>query len=255
MASPYYASGEDLKEKNRLATEHGFDIAAVVLDQLDLARPLAVLDAGAGWGRFAAPLTTRLRPGSTLVCADVSPGMVASCRETVGASAAFIAADVRRLPVGAGRFDLALANHMLYELDDVPAAIDELRRVLRRDGTLVATTYADDPDVPLLRFHRTALASVGVDSEPDPSSTFSLENGAALLGVAFTSVVATTVEERTRVDPDALTALYRRTGRYLMAPVHDGLAAAFHAAAVAAVRRSPGLETVTSWAIFVARDR
>jgi SAM-dependent methyltransferase len=54
--------------------------------------------------------------------------------------ASAINGDASWLPFPDDAFDRALAPHMLYHCPDIPAAIAELRRVLRPDGVLVAVT-------------------------------------------------------------------------------------------------------------------
>jgi SAM-dependent methyltransferase len=49
-----------------------------------------------------------------------------------------VVADPERLPFAAGRFDLVLAAGGLHRIDDLPRALAEIRRVLARDGLLLA---------------------------------------------------------------------------------------------------------------------
>jgi SAM-dependent methyltransferase len=49
-----------------------------------------------------------------------------------------IVADPERLPFAGGRFDLVLAAGGLHRVDDLPGALAEIRRVLARDGLLLA---------------------------------------------------------------------------------------------------------------------
>jgi ubiquinone/menaquinone biosynthesis C-methylase UbiE len=52
--------------------------------------------------------------------------------------------DVERLPFADASFDVALANHMLYHVPNQPQALDELRRILRPGGALLAATNGQD---------------------------------------------------------------------------------------------------------------
>lgn len=239
----YYADGRLLQAKNALV---GFDVAAWALDRVELRRSGRVLDAGCGWGRFSQPLLARA-PDVDLACTDLRPGMVASCRANVP-GAGFAAADVERLPFAAATFDLVLANHMLYELVDPRAAIAELARVVSPDGAVMATTYADRP-VPLLSFHRRALAAVGLPAPTEPSASFSLENGEPLLRTAFASVEVHTIDVAEPVDVDAITAVYERTGRFTSVGTTE-LLDAFRREAESAV----GEWSTTTWTMFVARQ-
>ena len=242
VADPYYSSGTDLKAKNELAASEGPDVPAWVLGHLDLSSVTTALDVGAGWGRFGRPLLERAEGLRYLVSADISPGMLGTCRLTladVRRTAFFVACDVRRLPFPPGSFDVVMANHMLYELAEPAVAADELARVLRRRGTLVATSYSDQVRVHLVEFHRAALAELGVHRPPEPPSSFSLENGERVLSEAFDHVDVDTLEDVRRLDPDRLTETYLRSGRYLSALRDDALSLSAQKAGTDLLR--PGL--------------
>ena len=154
-----------------------------------------------------------------------------------------------------------MANHMLYELAEPAVAADELARVLRRRGTLVATSYSDQVRVHLVEFHRAALAELGVHRPPEPPSSFSLDNGERVLSEAFDHVAVDTLEDVRRLDPDRLTETYLRSGRYLSA-LHDDalspsrrerLAQTFYAQACTVAEREGQLIARTAWAVFVAQ--
>ena len=51
--------------------------------------------------------------------------------------------DVVSLPFGDESFDCAVAAWMLYHASDLDQALAELRRILRRDGRLVAATRSE----------------------------------------------------------------------------------------------------------------
>ena len=86
------------------------------------------LDVGAGTGALTAELLAR---GASVAAADPSPEFVAVLRER------FPDIDVHEapaesLPVGAGEFDVALAQLVVAFVNDAPAAVAEMARVARR---------------------------------------------------------------------------------------------------------------------------
>ncbi|MEU0558355.1 class I SAM-dependent methyltransferase [Dactylosporangium sp. NPDC006015] len=95
-----------------------------------------VLEAGAGTGALWS--YARTEAVRTLTLADFSAAMCA--RLTAVPSARVLRGDVTRLPFADGAFDTVLANHMLYHLDEPPAGVRELVRVLRPGGRLITTT-------------------------------------------------------------------------------------------------------------------
>jgi SAM-dependent methyltransferase len=93
-------------------------------------------------------------------------------------------ADAARLPFAAATFDRVLALHMLYHCPDLAAAAQELRRVLRPGGVLIAVTNAPDHLVEVREVRRTAT---GVDPLR-ATERFNLANGGDYLRAAFDDV-------------------------------------------------------------------
>ncbi len=85
-----------------------------------------------------------------MLCLDLQPGMAAILRErlrTEGASAAIpVVGDAMRLPLASGSVDKAFLVAMLGEIPDRPAALAELRRVLKPGGVLGFSETMSDPD-------------------------------------------------------------------------------------------------------------
>ena len=125
-------------------SERALDFRAWVLQWLDLAPGLTVLDVGCGSGAFHRALG---RHDVRVIACDRSPGMVqevlaqaAQYRLPVGACQS----DAEALPFAAGSCDRVMANHMLYHVPDQEQALRELRRVLKPGGRVVMATNAAD---------------------------------------------------------------------------------------------------------------
>ena len=91
------------------------------------------LDVGCGEGRVARMLKGC---GYTVTALDPVAAMVDAARTAQSADDYVIAAG-NRLPFGSARFDLVMAYNVLMDVDDLPATLTEIARVLRPDGTLV----------------------------------------------------------------------------------------------------------------------
>ena len=98
-----------------------------------------VLEVGAGTGQLWAELP---HDAARLVLTDFSPAMCEELRKVAGAEVR--ECDATDLPFEDGSFDLVIANHMLYHLDDPAAALREFARVLRTGGRLVAAVNGGD---------------------------------------------------------------------------------------------------------------
>ena len=98
-----------------------------------------VLDAGCGPGFYVAEILERVGPEGSVVGVDASEPMLAlAAKRCEGhANVAFKGGDVTALPVADADFDRALSVQVLEYVSDIPAALAELKRVLRPGGRLL----------------------------------------------------------------------------------------------------------------------
>src|SRR5262245_27375779 len=108
----------------------------LVLDALEAAPGHRVIDIGCGPGFYAAELLDRVGPQGSIVGIDASAAMLAAAARRCGGrgSARFHEAQATSLPVESESFDRALSVQVLEYVADVPAALREIRRVLRPGG-------------------------------------------------------------------------------------------------------------------------
>lgn len=160
----------------RAAYEHaeGLNAPELVFEAVAEVSPQNYLEVGCGPGELAARVQVSL--GAEVTAIDISPRMVELARKR-GVDAR--EGDVQHLPFGNDEFDCAAAAWMLYHVPDVELALDELARVVRPGGRLVAVTNGLD--------HLGELREL-LGLPPRPRTTFSRENGAELLRSRFERV-------------------------------------------------------------------
>lgn len=239
-------------------TVEGGDIFGPTVDSIGSAR--SVLDVGCGPGMWHGVLADR-RPGVSWCGLDLSEGMAASCararRTPVGV------ADAVSLPVADHCVDAALALHMLYHLpvDEQPAALAELARVVRPGGRVVLTTNASD--------HLAELDQLLVDAGRDAGAdlprlgfrlSFLLDGGDELVASAFGDVRVVDVRGRLAVTEAAVVAGY--VGSLASIPElgadarstesMDAIVAAAERRAATAIERHGAFEVTTHAGVLVA---
>jgi len=98
-----------------------------------------VLDIGCGPGFYVAELLDEVGPEGSVVGVDSSPPMLAmAARRTDGrANVTLLEGEATALPVEDAEFDAALSVQVFEYIDDIPAALAEVRRTLRPGGRVL----------------------------------------------------------------------------------------------------------------------
>ena len=111
----------------------------------------SILDVGCGTGTLAVAARLRVGPSGIVCGIDASPQMVARATtkaRKAGVDVAFSRAFAQTLPFPDGRFDVVFSTVMLHHLPR-PArqqSLNEMRRVLKPQGRVVAVDFASSRD-------------------------------------------------------------------------------------------------------------
>lgn len=182
-------------------TENAFDPAAATYDAARAfppgiaevvaagARALAPgaqtwLEVGVGTGRIARPL---LAGGTAVVGLDLSAGMLAQLRAALPPTAALpllVQAAAAALPLAAAQVDAVVAVHVFQLIANWPAALAEVRRVLRPGGAFLLGYEWRPPDSPGARLRdqwNAIVAAHGGAAGPGPAQHDFADITAALL--------------------------------------------------------------------------
>jgi ubiquinone/menaquinone biosynthesis C-methylase UbiE len=144
LASSVHADGPELQQAKALLR--------------GLATPgMTLVDAGCGAGHLSFALAPLL---AQVVAVDPAPGMLEVVRATAVARQLLQirtqAAHVAQLPFPAAQFDIAASRYSAHHWLDVPAALRELRRVVKPDGHLLMIDLLGD-ESPLVDTHLQAM--------------------------------------------------------------------------------------------------
>lgn len=136
-----YSDDEKLAIRQRLHIKYSTARGSLfdwLFEQYRFAAPCRVLELGCGnanqWqGRLQA-----LPQGSLLVLSDLSRGMVELVGQKYCADQQVLAqvVDIQHIPFADNSFDVVIANHMLYHVPELQAALAQVRRVLRPGGAV-----------------------------------------------------------------------------------------------------------------------
>ncbi|MFJ4191505.1 class I SAM-dependent methyltransferase [Kitasatospora sp. NPDC089509] len=186
LANSAYADGRHLAARQSIYRwqQPQYDLPGIVVEELADTSG-TVLDIGCGNGKFVSRLHKE-RPDLQVVGMDISAGILADVEKPV------LVADAQALPFADDSADAVLALHMLYHVSDIEATINELARVLRRGGVLIASTNSDTDKQELDRLWARAAGEIlGIPEGParvSLSSRFSLEKAPDFLKAAFKDI-------------------------------------------------------------------
>ncbi len=126
-----------------------------------------VLELGPGPGYFSVEAGRAVGVAGRVVCVDVQPGMVAILEGRLRAEKVLnvhpLAGDATRLPLADGTIDVAFLVTVLGEIHDRPAALVELRRVMKPGAVLAVMEGLNDPDYQLEASVRDVCRAVGFE--------------------------------------------------------------------------------------------
>jgi ubiquinone/menaquinone biosynthesis C-methylase UbiE len=163
-----------------------------------------VLDVACGTGVVARLAATKVRPGQ-VTGLDLNAGMLAVARSlpNEGAPISWTEGSALDMKFPSGRFDVVLCQQGLQFFPDQPAALREMRRVLREGGRAALSVYSPIEQTPGANAFVQALDQVlgpdasrikrGEHSFANPGQLESLLRDAGFAGVVVSTVKQTIV--------------------------------------------------------------
>lgn len=131
--------GRRPREWAELAEPSNQPLFAEVLRHLDISAGTRLLDIGCGSG-YAARMAAAL--GAQVTGIDLTPELIEIARERVP-TAEFIQGGMDALPFEAGSLDAAVGFNAFQFADDPDGAVREAARVVKPQGLVAATTFAE----------------------------------------------------------------------------------------------------------------
>jgi ubiquinone/menaquinone biosynthesis C-methylase UbiE len=159
----------------------------------------AILELGCGPGSLWKWNLDRTPPGSTIVLSDFSAGMLRDSAHNLGTDRSrfsFCQLDAAQLPFRSACFDAVVANMMFYHVDDRPAALCDVRRVLRANGRFYATTTGREY---MRELNAVAARILQIPRHTPSADRFGLENGFEQLQSVFAQVEVRRYQNELRV--------------------------------------------------------
>ena len=144
-----------------------------------------VLELGCGTGNMWQNRADIITKCSELVLSDFSEGMIKTAQENLKdfTEISYKKIDIQAIPFEDEHFDIVIANMMLYHVPNLSAALSEVRRVLKANGSFYAATYGEHG---IMEYLSRCLHDIGVTDKMNKN--FTLQNGAEILKKHFENV-------------------------------------------------------------------
>lgn len=160
-----------------------------IMQQCDLQPGMRVLEVGCGNGALWTKNREYLPADLQVILSDQSEGMLRDAQRALGDDRRFSYKkfDCAVIPYEKETFDLVIADHVLFYCEDIPQVLAECKRVLKKDGRFLCSTYGkghmrEITDL-VQQFHKEIVLSADVLYE-----RFGLENGEMLLAPYFSDI-------------------------------------------------------------------
>jgi ubiquinone/menaquinone biosynthesis C-methylase UbiE len=111
-----------------------------------------LFEPGIGTGRIAIPFA---QLGYQVVGVDISDEMLSGLRKRLDQCIpklpiTFQRADINQLPFINSAFDIAIVSHVFYFIQDWKKAVDEILRVIRKNGSIILLHTGNGAEIPFL---------------------------------------------------------------------------------------------------------
>lgn len=159
--------------------------------QLNLPNNINILELGCGDGSLWVKNLDKIPKGWNITLTDFSQGMLKDAKKNLEKYAdrfSFNVVDAENIPYENESFDVVIANHMLYHLNDIDRALGEINRVLKKEGYFFASTVGKNHMKEMRDIVRLVDESILKLEGFNLTKKFQLENGMKILRYYFDEI-------------------------------------------------------------------
>ena len=157
-----------------------------LFEKIDFSKVNRLLELGCGNGKLWQENTIDLR-NREIFLSDISEGMVDEVRTKLGSDFNCIVVNAEKIPFKDAYFDMIIANHVLFYLNDLNQGLKEIDRVLKPNGVFYCSTYGKEHMKEITELVQNFDSHINL-SNHSLYDIFGLENGEAILKKYFSNV-------------------------------------------------------------------
>ena len=166
----------------------------------DIQDGMNILEIGCGNGALWLENMNHIPPHVHITLSDISDGMLRDARNSINDERfSFSCFNAEKIPFEDESFDVVYANHMLFYCENIDLVVNECRRVLKKGGKLICSTYSrlhmKEITELVQEFNQEIMLSSDVLYE-----RFGLDNGNDILNRYFESVECIRYEDSIEIN-------------------------------------------------------
>lgn len=200
------------------------------LSEASLLDDAQILELGCGsgalWSENRDVLTKY--PNMHITLSDISEGIIRDLSrsfDNADGRFSFATFDCHAIPYPDASFDIVYANHLLFYCSDIPAVLEEVRRVLKPGGLFCCSTYGQKHMREITELVQGFDARIVLSNEV-LYDNFGLENGASILGSTFTKIKLCRYDDEIIIDQaepiiEYILSCHGNQNQYLLDRYHD----------------------------------
>ncbi|MGM0843160.1 MAG: class I SAM-dependent methyltransferase [Bacillota bacterium] len=162
-----------------------------LFEQMNISPNSGILEMGCGDGTFWLKNRDRIDSSWNLILSDYSEGMVESAKKNLEGipNIHYRQFNIEDIPFEDNRFDILIANHMLYHVPNRKKALKEVRRVLKPGGTFYCSTIGGNHLKEFVVLLKSFDPNLDFPSAREHALKFGVENGDEQLQGYFSEIV------------------------------------------------------------------
>ena len=153
-----------------------------IVKHYNIKKESSILELGCGTGITWKEHINLLQDCKEVYFTDLFEGMIEEARSNIGEhpNIHYEVVNAEELPYKDERFDIVIANMMLYHIPNLDKALSEIRRVLKKNGIFYSATYGENGVE--------SFINKMLNVQTERQHTFTLQNGKDILEKWFSSV-------------------------------------------------------------------